>query len=719
MKKYLLSALLLVSSMVSWASPAKPGLWRDITLVDGTTVRVQLAGDEFFKFYQDATGAKYVPTDAGTYQLLSDTEISNKSRRAVKRRTQAQGKRKIGNVNPSVFQGRKKGIIILVNFTDKKFKSGHDNALYQNVLNGDNYTENGFSGSVKDYFKAQSNGQFELDFDVFGPCPLSHNVAYYGANDSNGDDKRPGEMVAEACLWAAEQGADFSQYDWDGDGYVDQVFVVYAGMGEADGGAANTIWPHMFYLSAGDYGKELHLNGVAVDTYACGSELNSNNQLAGIGTICHEFSHCMGFPDLYDTQYKGWFGMGDFDLMCSGSYNGNGYIPAGYSAYEKAECGWITLHDMTDISEKQDIEGMLPQSENGDAYIIKNKANANEYYIVENRQATGWDRELPGTGVMITHVDYDENIWLYNVPNTKNGIYYDQYDREHVNTHPRFTIFHADNSDDIYSQETDLYPYGKRNSLNKTSFPPATLYNKNVDGTNYMHIAINDMAIAADGTASLSLVPNAEGGDTPGPVVPDGSTLFYESFDSNTGDGGNDGVWSDISSNVAVAYDNVGWNSENLTAYGANQCIKVGSSKKIGTVTSPTFTVNGNAVLTFKAGGWDSTKDATSLTLTTSNGTLDNSEVTIPVGKWGDFSVNLNATGSVDLTFTANRGRFFLDEVKVVDANASGVENVASAKNLQRVVGYYSLEGLRYNEPQIGFNIVRYADGSTRKIMYK
>ena len=567
MRKYLLSALLLVASLTAWASPAKPGQWRNITLTDGTIVNAQLQGDEFLKFYEDANGTRYVPDGTSTYKILSDTELNTARQKVSLKRSLSQQKRSFARATSTqpIFQGVKKGIVILVNFTDKKFQSKHNLALYQNILNGDNYTENGFYGSVKDYFKAQSQGQFELDFDIYGICPLANKMSYYGANDpSNGDnDIRPGEMVAEACLWAKQQGANFADYDWDGDGYVDQVFVLYAGLGEADGGSANTIWPHMYALSAGDYGKAIRLDGVVIDTYACSSELDGSKELAGIGTFCHEFSHCMGFPDLYDTVYgaKGWFGMGDFDLMCSGSYNGNGYIPAGYSAYEKAECGWISLNDMTDIEEAQTITSIKPQSEQGEAYIIKNKAHNNEYYIVENRQATGWDSALPGTGVMITHVDYDEDIWLYNVPNTKKGEYLDAWGRRHTNTHPRLTIFHADNSDTWteVSEKNDLYPYGKNNSLNKSSFPKASVYNTNSDGTYYMHIAINDMAIAQDGTASLSFVPYT---------------------------------------------------------------------------------------------------------------------------------------------------------------NASGIKNIGSQSDSKTIVGYFSLEGLRYNEPQEGVNIVKYADGSTQKMIY-
>lgn len=379
---FILNALLCLVLSV-WAVPAKRGVWCSLSLVDGTEVKAQLVGDEFLHYYVSEDGTKYVQDEStGLYRKMTDEVTAQ--RRAAVRRAQAQGrqKRMLRKAQASnVFQGTKKGLVILAEFTNSKFKSGHDLALYRRIANEVNYSDNNFRGSIKDYFKAQSHGQFELDFDVAGICQLQHPYAYYGKN-SNDNDVRAGQMVAEACLWAHEQGFDFSKYDWDGDGEVDQVFVLYAGHGEASYKDANTIWPHMYYLSASDYGKPLSLDGVTVDTYACSSELNGDGNLDGIGTFCHEFSHCMGFPDLYDTSYAGWFGMGDFDLMCSGSYNGDGICPAGYSAYEKAQCGWLTLKDMTNIEQETSIVGVQPMSADGDAYIIKNKGHEDEYYIL-------------------------------------------------------------------------------------------------------------------------------------------------------------------------------------------------------------------------------------------------------------------------------------------------------------------------------------------------
>lgn len=731
MKRWFTLWVVLFVVLSAMAVPAKPGVWRTISLTDGTQVKVQLVGDEFMHYYQSADGTRYLYDAASaTYQVYSDSQFSNSRRKAVARRAKANKRRAVrrkANVT-NIFQGTKKGLIILAQFTDSKFQSGHDRALYNKIANAENYTDNGFKGSVKDYFKAQSAGQFELDFDVVGICQLKNPCSYYGGNDAyTGDDLRAGEMVAEACQWAATQGVDFSKYDWDGDGEVDQVFVLYAGKGEANGGAASTIWPHEFALSASDYGKSLSLSGVTVDTYACSAELNGYGKLDGIGTFCHEFSHCMGFPDLYDTSYSGWFGMGDYDLMCSGSYNGDSKCPAGYSAYEKHECGWITFQDVTLIEKDLNVTGLKAISEGGSAYVVKNKAHEDEYYIVENRQNTGWDAYLPSEGVMITHVDYDANIWLYNTPNAP-GEYYDEHDNVYANDHQRLTIFRAGRSTSDDGDTSDLYPYNTNNNLTAESNPAATLYNKNSDGTKYMHVDIKDIKVASDGTASLtfSKADRSSGGggetDPDTPVTPSGSVLLYESFDKCGGTGGNDNQWSGNgvagSEALSMEFDNNGWTSSNKI-FSGNQCVRLGNSSTAGIITTPAFSVNGSAYLSFKAGGWNGTNDATSLTLSVNNGTLSKTTVEIPKGLWKQFGVNITATGTVKVTFKANRKRFFLDEVKVVDPTIdSGIHDIVAGEE-NGIVAYYSLNGTRLDGPPPGVCIVRYANGEVRKVIIR
>ena len=715
MRKYILTAALLAMAVIAGAVPARRGQWQTVKLSDGTMKKVMLVGDEFNHYWQDADGISYVQDEAtGTYSVASSAVQTARLNRAAARRNVRDSRMAARRAKDrSVFQGTKKAIVILAEFTNMKFKDEYNLDFYKKAVNGINYTENGFTGSVRDYFRAQSGGQFDIDFDVVGPCPLDTTYNYYGRNDAYGNDKHAGQMVAEACKWAHEQGVDFSQYDWDGDGEVDQVFVLYAGKGEANGGATSTIWPHKYSLGYSDYGKALYLDGVKVDTYACSSELDGRNKSGGVGTFCHEFSHCMGFPDLYDTGYGGWFGMGSFDLMCAGSYNGDGYTPAGYSAYEKNECGWITMNDMTDIDSQVDVSGLKPVSEYGDAYILRNLGNEDEYYIVEYRKNTGWDACLPAEGVMITHVDYDKDIWEYNVPNTRNGSYY-SYDPVSgyvtiTNTHQRLTIFHADNN--ANSEATALYPYAGNDSLTSTSLPAANLYTQNANGKKKMHVDIHDIAISDDGeTASMTFVPVKE-------ESVDG-LLFYESFDKCASKGGNDGVWSGIAGSPTAVTDQEGWTSKSRM-YAGDQCVRLGNVSVPGEAVTPSFRVKGTATLSFKAGAWNAANDGTLLSLSADGGTLADTQFEIAKGAWTECKTTVSGNGLVSLTFKTDKGRFFLDEVKVVDDSATGICINKAEANSNVVTGYFSIDGMRLTAPQKGLNIVRFADGSSRKVLVK
>lgn len=719
----ILTASMALMALAASAVPAKRGLWRNVQLAGGGTVRVQLVGDEHIHFYVSEDGTRYsLDSATGLYSPMSDAQMAAKTSRAAARRKVIGNKmrpRRVGTIDKSVFQGTKKAIVILAQYTDKKFTADNSLDLYKKAINGINYKDGDFRGSVRDYFRAQSNGQFDIDFDVVGVCPLKYPYSHYGKNVGD-DEPYTYEMIVEACQWAHNNGTDFSKYDWNGDGKVDQVYVIYAGLGEADGGTTNTVWPHMFYLSAYEgteyYGKGLTLDGVAIDTYACGPELQGDGRNNGVGTFCHEFSHCMGFPDLYDYN-SSWFGMGYFDLMDSGSYNGEGYLPAGYSAAEKSDCGWIELKDMTNITETVNVTDMAPQTQNGDAYIIKNKGNENEYFVVEYRAKDGWDAEIPGEGIMITHIDFDQDIWDYNTANTK-GQYY-KGDKLYTNNHMRWTIKHANNttSTDYLKQIDALYPYNSNNKLTRTSKPTSSLYNTNSDGTNFMHVDITNMTVDEDNAvASLSFVPYKKSDTDNKPVVPEGDYLLKETFNGNNSEGGNDNKWNAITSVADPVFDNEGWTSANDKIYGANECIRMGTAKLPGTITSPTFTVNGTATLSFKAGAWDSKGDGKTLTVTASNGSLSQGTFEMKRGEWTNYSTTITATGNVKLTFTTSAKRFFLDDVYVTNASTGIVSTTADTAK-RTVVGYFGLDGTRLQTPRKGVNIVKYADGSSKKVV--
>lgn len=462
MKLLMLASLLGFVALSAQAVPAKKGVWRMVTLADGTQKRVELRGDEFCSYWVDAEGVsynldseskRYVRVDANALQLRASQLRAKANQDRIERMAKARRmatKKSLGQTNGSYF-GKKKGLIILVQYKDKKFKFGHNQKMYNRIANETGYANSlGFVGSVKDYFLAQSNGQFELDFDVVGPYTLNHEYAYYGAPSGNSHDVRPCDMVYDACR-LADPDVNFTVYDWDGDGYVEQVYVLFAGLGQAAGGDENTIWPHEYKLQEGNNGSYVSKdNNVVVNTYACGPELTLQytpvayrERVDGIGTLCHEFSHCLGYPDLYDTGNGGNFGMGEFDLMDAGSYNGESFCPPNYSAYEKWFAGWITP---TVLDKPASVKGMQAQDmKYGQAFVVYNDNNKNEYYLIENRQQNVgiWDKQLPASGMMITHVDYDKNIWERNNVNTIVN-YSNQLGPEYAyldNDHQRLTIF--------------------------------------------------------------------------------------------------------------------------------------------------------------------------------------------------------------------------------------------------------------------------------------
>lgn len=523
MKRSVICFLIMMLALSAWAVPAKPGLWKTIRLTDGTEVRARLCGDEHGHFWLTEDGQGYRESDdADVYAPINIEQVQEQAlaRRSAlnsqPRRLKSASKVSLGS--RTRYEGRKKGLVILAQFTDVKFQSSNNLALYKRILNEEGFSQGRFRGSVKDYFTTQSAGLFELDFDVIGPLTLKYGQKYYGQNDIDGYDMRAEEMIKEVCTQADSQ-VDYADYDWDGDGEVELVFVIYAGNGEADGGSSNTIWPHMFYLNQ-YFGQTLKFDSINVNTYACSNETAPSGAIEGIGCLCHEFSHGFGFPDFYDTEYSGWRGMGDFDLMATGSYNGNGFCPPNYTAHEKMMCGWqepIVLSDRDTV-----ITNLQPMSNHGETFIIYNDAHPDEYFTLENRQKTQWDTSYPAKGLLITHVDFEKIIWENNVANTKvttSSMFY-RYGAP-LNDHQRCAIVHADNDDDSKywssSQQmftkatlsTDLYPYQTNDSLTATSKPAVTLYNKNAKGTTTADWGIFDIKQNSDGTMSFTYRANA------------------------------------------------------------------------------------------------------------------------------------------------------------------------------------------------------------------
>lgn len=386
---------------------------------------------------------------------LQQLQQTLSSRRNVSLKASSNPQKEKLNNFPTI--GEVHSLVILVQFADTKFSTVGSDAhqFFNNMLNEPGFTySNGANGSARDFYLNSSNGRFQPQFDVIGPVTLPEKYSYYGANQGSSVDNpaRLEQFVREACT-LADPLVDFSQYDHNQDGYIDNIYFFYAGKGEADSGDGNAIWPHSAYYSdmakdAGLSETSLKLNGVEVGNYTCSNEINGTlitPQPAGIGTFVHEFGHVLGLADHYDVNYgMTTFAPGSFDTMAQASYNNNGNTPAAFSAYERACLGWL---DLTVLKNGVDSLNVLPDlNDSNKAYVVPvGGTNDEEYFIMENRQKKGWDAFIPGHGMLLWHIDYDAKAWEKNELNI-------------TGTHQRVDIVEADNKLSDNTRAGDPFP---------------------------------------------------------------------------------------------------------------------------------------------------------------------------------------------------------------------------------------------------------------------
>ncbi|MCI2082156.1 MAG: M6 family metalloprotease domain-containing protein [Bacteroidales bacterium] len=454
----------------AFAIPARRGFFTS-RQSDGTVITFERVGDEFFHYTRTKDGYTIVQGKNGDYyfgKLASDGKIIESSvvvrpsdcmsprerhyaeasrgliplnRGAMDSYVTFSGRRMTSALNsitasdiPDVdsfggWGGEKKGnfrtLVILVNYQDVRFSISDPKNSFYNMLNESGYSENGGTGSAKDYFEDCSNGQFNPVFDVAGPYTLSRDMGYYGGDD----DANAARMVLEACR-LADDDVDFSQYA-DGNGVIRNVFIYYAGYNEAEGGPENSVWPHQWAIYPGynvPADADVYFDGVQLCDYACSSELRgfSGTNMAGIGAICHEFGHVIGLPDLYDTDYNenGYDdGVGVFSVMDTGCYLNDGCTPPSYGMLERWMLGWakpVLLNAAGSYS--------LEPIYDGKGYILMSPTDG-EFFLFDNRSASAnnkWDYYLlncqgcSATGMLVYHIDESESsesLWSSNMIN--------------------------------------------------------------------------------------------------------------------------------------------------------------------------------------------------------------------------------------------------------------------------------------------------------------
>ncbi|MBO4446563.1 MAG: M6 family metalloprotease domain-containing protein [Bacteroidales bacterium] len=487
MKRIIVSVLsMLAVAVVASAIPARPG---KVTHKgeNGQAVQVTLHGDEFCHWATDESGREVTISRDGIVRPVPET------RGGVRKYSPSWRRIYTPTVSP-LTKGNNHFLVILVEFADQSFVLDNPKERFTRQLNDDAYSDFGGTGSVHKYYYEQSSGAFDPIFDVIGPVKISGNVADYGGNDENNDDKNaPGAFVA-AVEAAHNQGlVNFADYDCNGDGYVDNIFFYYAGHNEAEQGGADTIWPHAY----GFYGSNSRrYDGVLLGRYACTSELrgNSGSTMCGIGTFCHEFGHVLGLPDFYDTDYEengSAAALYYFSLMCSGSYNNNGCTPPNLNAIERNMLGWMDFPEEWTEGGSKTIRSIT----NNEAFRIAS-TNPGEFFLLEVRDGTGWDSKIAGkpAGLLIYHVDQSTNMvdgvsaitrWVYG-----SGI-------NAIGSHPCFFVVPA-------STESKYASYVFPGSTGKTSFGMDTSPSNKDYLNGYNGFNLNNISYSG-GTVTLDL----------------------------------------------------------------------------------------------------------------------------------------------------------------------------------------------------------------------
>lgn len=424
---------------------------------DGTSFTVQISGDEWIKIRTTADGCTIARDEKGWWCYgsydeegrLTPTEyrigspapaaVISASRNIPYRHLaeRASARRSVGSTNSTALLNgiqkqaaatksgaadvTKKGLALLVQFSDTEFT--YDKEDFVKMLNEKGYKG---TGSAKDYFEDQFGQGWKFEFEVSDIITLSYPAEHYGRNDADGQDIRPWDMIAEACRLADEK-IDFADFDQDEDGWVDNVYVFYAGLSEAEHTEQpDLIWPHQYYIYSGTPNINLKLDDKQIDRYACSAEIMNERSLTGIGSFCHEYAHTFGLMDLYDTDYDdaGGWAAGTWrytSLMDGGSYNNNSATPPNFNCIER---------EMLGLSEPVILEDggsyTLDPIQNSGAFCRLNSDSPGEYYLLECRSNEGWDGHIGGKGMLVYHIDKDFkstsngrmiNVWTSNMVN--------------------------------------------------------------------------------------------------------------------------------------------------------------------------------------------------------------------------------------------------------------------------------------------------------------
>ena len=411
-----------------------------------------------------------------------------------------------------------KQMVVLLSFADNDFTVENPKEYYGKLFNEPDFHERQGVGCVADYFRDQSGDLCHLKFDIYGPVKVSEKAQPY-ENPTQSTKNYGLASVREALLKIidANPSLDYTQYDWNQDGTMEQVVFVCAGPSGNSEITYGYLWPVTTSFST-----VTTPDNIKISRYSASTELFPSIEKkykSGIGTICHEFSHCLGLPDIYPVPARNEMPsiVDEWDLMDGGNFTNWGWCPPNYSPLEKMLMGWLTPVELT---EPASITEMKPVSEGGEVYMVRHTDT--EYLLLENRQWVGWDKGTPGKGLVIYHVNYDQSVWENNRVNNFTS-----------EENCRYRIVHADNMDynqwEAYVKASNLssyaetermhrrhlstspYPLESNTEMTDQSTPAAKMQTKNTAGESMLSKPITNIKMSDDGLISFDFMGGTTG----------------------------------------------------------------------------------------------------------------------------------------------------------------------------------------------------------------
>lgn len=533
MKKLFLLLIFLFQYYGVWAIPAYP--YKIPIVVNGKEIYIRLFGDEYNKSAESEDGYTIIQNEKhqwcyarinqnsnveASQWLLGTEQTGNKDLQEFLKTAPKHFKAKNTKVNSGnssarnlvqKVEGKRKMLIILMEYRDLAFsKSKLD---FDRLFNEEGYNDDHAQGSVKDFYFSASYGQLDLESDIYGPYTSKYEMNYYGKNTGkNGDDTNAYALFEEAINYVARE-VNLKQYDGDGDGFIDNVHIIFAGYGEEAGAVSNAIWSH-----EATFRRPYEIQGMKIDRYSCAPELrgNSGNGISRIGPHCHEIGHALGAMDYYDTDYEtggNYQGTGKWDIMASGSWNNEGITPADFNPYVKAyNYGWISPKPLP-IGPVE----ILPSFLGAENYFFLRASEYDDYYLLENRSKEKWGSGVPGEGLLIFHVSSD----ILNAGNEINASAPQKCYVVCASSNSKRPAKTPNSYGDINSDGCPYPGRSKNHDFGQKSTPEAFYWSETTCG-----IEINNITLTSDGT--IQLINNSTDS---GYVPMEMTTLLFEGFE--------------------------------------------------------------------------------------------------------------------------------------------------------------------------------------------